>query len=83
MKPTLLITTLLLIYISANNFKHSSEVDTLKQKLAAEIKQRKHLESEIQKANDMITKWNETWIAPRYAKENGIEMEYINGQATN
>jgi predicted nucleic acid-binding Zn-ribbon protein len=72
MKPTLLITTLLLIYQSANNFKHSSQVDILQHELNIANRQIKHLESQIQKANDQVEEWNKNYLAKDYAKRNNI-----------
>jgi hypothetical protein len=72
MKPTLLITTLLLIYMSANNFKHSSEVDRLQHELNIANRQIKHLESQIQKANDQVLEWNKNYLCTDFAKRNNI-----------
>lgn len=72
MKPTLIITTLLLIYISANNWKNSIESNRLQNELNIAKRQIKHLEGQLQTANDQVIEWNKNYPCKDFAKRNNL-----------
>lgn len=74
MKNSLLIFLALLVYQTYNVNKLSSENSDLK-------RDKKHLLSQIQKANDQILEWNRSYLAQDFVKKNNLtKLEYLTGE---